>query len=123
MEALRNRPRAGEVGSYLDAIAPEAIAVTDFALHSIGVALRRHRALGEYAPFIADTVLAGGLAVLTIPTPDLGLVAETASALSLDFDDAYQYLVAERFDLVIVSLDAHFDRTPRGRKSPAEVTP
>jgi len=40
---------------------------------------------------------------------------------NLDFDDAYQYAVAEKYDLTIVSFDVDFDRTERGRKTPGEV--
>ena len=43
------------------------------------------------------------------------------SSLTLDFDDAVQYVAAERDDLTLVSLDADFDRTPRGRKTPAQA--
>jgi predicted nucleic acid-binding protein len=38
----------------------------------------------------------------------------------LDFD-AYQYVAAEKHDLVIVSFDADLDHTERGRKTPADV--
>jgi len=40
---------------------------------------------------------------------------------NLDFDDAYQYAIAEKFNLTIVSFDSDFNRTERGRKTPAEV--
>ena len=40
----------------------------------------------------------------------------------LDFDDAYQYVAAEKNDLTIVSFDKDFDRTERGRVPPSEVT-
>ena len=39
----------------------------------------------------------------------------------LDFDDAFQYVAAERFDLQLVSFDADFDHTPRGRMTPAQA--
>jgi predicted nucleic acid-binding protein len=39
----------------------------------------------------------------------------------LDFDDAYQYVAAEKYGLTIVSLDHDFDQTERGRKTPDEV--
>jgi predicted nucleic acid-binding protein len=41
--------------------------------------------------------------------------------LGLDFDDAYQYVAAEKRDLTLVSFDSDFDRTRRGRKTPGEV--
>jgi hypothetical protein len=40
---------------------------------------------------------------------------------NLDFDDAYQYVAAEKHDLTLVSFDADFDRTDRGRKTPADI--
>ena len=41
--------------------------------------------------------------------------------MGLDFDDAYQYVAAETHNLTLVSFDADFDRTERGRKTPADV--
>jgi predicted nucleic acid-binding protein len=40
---------------------------------------------------------------------------------NLDFDDAYQYVAAEKHDLTLVSFDADFDRTELGRKTPAQI--
>lgn len=34
---------------------------------------------------------------------------------------AYQYVVADRHNAIIVSLDKDFDRTERGRQTPAQV--
>jgi hypothetical protein len=39
----------------------------------------------------------------------------------LDFDDAYQYVAAERTNVGIISFDAHFDQTDRGRQTPAHI--
>ena len=44
-----------------------------------------------------------------------------AKRFSLDFDDAYQYTEAVKYDLQIVSFDTDFDRTERGRKTPAQI--
>jgi predicted nucleic acid-binding protein len=40
---------------------------------------------------------------------------------NLDFDDAYQYITAEKNDLTLVSFDADFDRTEGGKKSPEVI--
>jgi len=45
-----------------------------------------------------------------------------ASAFDFDFDDAYQYSVAEKYDFTLISFDTDFDRSKRGRKSPADVS-
>jgi len=36
----------------------------------------------------------------------------------LSFDDAYQYVAAEKFGYILISLDSDFDRTPKGRRLP-----
>ena len=36
-------------------------------------------------------------------------------------DDAYQYTIAKKYDLDIVSFDKHFELTDLGRKSPTEI--
>jgi len=40
---------------------------------------------------------------------------------NFDFDDAYQYVIAEKYNLTIISFDTDFDRTERGRKTPVEI--
>ena len=39
----------------------------------------------------------------------------------VNFDDAYQYVAAERSSATIVSFDGDFDRTKRGRQVPATI--
>nr|HID14904.1 PIN domain-containing protein [Anaerolineae bacterium] len=46
---------------------------------------------------------------------------DTNILFRLDFDDAYQYVAAEEYGLTLVSFDTDFDRTERGRKTPAQV--
>ncbi len=45
-------------------------------------------------------------------------VSDGVMRFSLDFDEAYQYVSAEKFGLTLISVDADFDRTEKGRKSP-----
>ena len=39
----------------------------------------------------------------------------------LDYDDAYQYALAEKDNLILVSFDSDFDRTKRGKATPADL--
>ena len=48
-------------------------------------------------------------------------VVENMRKYRFDYDDAFQYAIVERFNLTLVSFDADFDRTPRGRKTPVQV--
>ena len=52
---------------------------------------------------------------------DLRRVLSAMKRFHLDFDDAYQYVAAERNGLVLVSFDADFDKTYMGRKTPADI--
>ena len=54
------------------------------------------------------------------PEDTQGLV-DAMKDLGLDFDDAYQYVCSEKYNLTIVSFDGDFDGTGRGRKTPAEI--
>ena len=40
---------------------------------------------------------------------------------NFDFDDAYQYVTAEKYGLTLVSFDTDFDHTEQGRKTPGEI--
>lgn len=48
-------------------------------------------------------------------------IAGAADRFHLDFDDAYQYAVAEQYGLSIVSFDKDFDRTEKGRMEPQDL--
>jgi len=54
-------------------------------------------------------------------SPGNGRRYPSAQRFGLDFDDAYQYAVAERYGLTIISFDGDFDRTARGRKTPEDL--
>ncbi|MBS3984575.1 MAG: PIN domain-containing protein [Selenomonadales bacterium] len=49
---------------------------------------------------------------------DLRLALQLRNQYKLSFDDAYQYVAAEKFGYILISLDSDFDRTPKGRRLP-----
>lgn len=123
LEALLQQQHAEEVRRFLKHVPVDDMAISLFALHSMGVVLTARGQQIAYLDFLRD-LTQSGLAVLTIPPAELHFVVEACDALRLDFDDAYQYMVAERHDRQLVSFDGHFDHTPRGRTKPsAIVTP
>lgn len=118
LQELLGRSEAMSVRRFLTAIPSEQVHTSVFAIHSVGVVLSRHKLISLYTPFIRNVILTGGAQVVSVPTLDLPKVEETGRTLSLDFDDAYQYTAAEINNFRVVSLDADFDRTPRGRLTP-----
>ena len=62
-----------------------------------------------------------GIHVLSVKPQDLRNIRAAAKRFQLDFEDAYQYVASEKHNLTLVSFDADFDRTERGRKTPQAV--
>lgn len=83
--------------------------MTDFSLHSIGVLLFRRGIMRAYADFIAD-IKAMAIQVLALEPFDGSVLTDVALRFSLDFDDAYQYEVARRFQLTLITFDSDFDK-------------
>ena len=74
-----------------------------------------------FRQFLKDMFLGVGVAVIALSAQEMESLIEAAQRFGLDFDDAYQYAVAERYGLTIVSFDSDFDRTERGRKTPEDL--
>jgi len=62
-----------------------------------------------------------GISILSLGPEDVIELHKIAQMFNLDFDDAYQYAVAEKHNLQLISFDRDFDRTTRRRKEPLEV--
>ncbi|MDE0089280.1 MAG: PIN domain-containing protein [Candidatus Poribacteria bacterium] len=73
-----------------------------------------------FSSFLED-IIVDGVGVLSLPPEDLKMLDLTADKFNLDFDDAYQYAVAAKYELQLISFDTDFDRTERKRKEPIEV--
>jgi hypothetical protein len=95
--------------------------ISVFSLHSIGLIMMRNGRENRWPFFLKDMITSGRVKVLTLQTDDLAKVPATARQLSWDFDDAFQYVVAETYGLTIVSFDTDFDTTPLGRQTPQAV--
>jgi predicted nucleic acid-binding protein len=121
LERLLDQTRANEVGHFLDRISSERLFITDFAFHSIGVVMVRLNRKDGLSRFVQDTLIEGAVSLIHLEPGDTQHLLRIIEQFGFDFDDAYQYSAAEKYDLTIVSFDSDFDRTPRGRKTPAEI--
>ena len=120
LEVLLAQERAAEAAALLHNERGHALFVSDFSLHSIGVILYRTKQHAAYSQFLEDMERIG-TAVMALSFEDMPAVMRSAQAFNLDFDDAYQYGIAEKEDLDIVSFDRDFDRTERQRTTPEQV--
>jgi len=56
-----------------------------------------------------------------VSNEDYDELIDNRLSYGLDFDDAYQFTVCQKYNLSLVSFDADFDKIPDGRRTPAEL--
>ena len=121
LELLLDQKESASVQALLNTIVPAELNISDLAFHSIGIILYQNNAAPLFSDLVRDLFGEGGITILALNSEDIARVERVAAAFRLDFDDAYQYSVAEKFDLTLVSFDADFDRTDRKRIVPADI--
>jgi predicted nucleic acid-binding protein len=121
LELLLDRGKSDSVRTLFNTKDPADLNISDLSLHSIGIILYRKGAAGLFTDFVRDLFGNGGMQVLALSIDDICRVEQVAATFRLDFDDAYQYTIAEKYQLTLVSFDADFDRTDRKRATPAEI--
>jgi len=95
--------------------------ISDFSIHSIGVILNKRNNLEKFDKLIEDLRLVLKAILSLDHYYDLKRLINIMKAFGLDFDDAYQYRIAEKYKLTIVSFDKDFDKTKLGRRTPTEI--
>ena len=121
LERLLDQERSWEVGRFLDQVPSDQLFITDFSFHSIGIVLSRLNCVDAFLQFVRDAFIDGDVSIVRLSPEDMTKVVSAMQRFKLDFDDAYQYAVAERYGLTIVSFDSDFDHTERGRKLPKDL--
>lgn len=121
LERLLDQERSGEVGHFLDQVPSDQLFITDFSFHSVGIVLSRLDRSHAFLQFVRDAFMEGDVSLVHLGPEEMEPLLEAMQRFGLDFDDAYQYVAAERHELTIVSFDSDFDRTERGRRTPGQI--
>lgn len=121
LELLLDQQDSASVKSFLRTTLPAELSISDLAFHSIGIILYQKNAAALFSDLVRDLFGEGGITILALDSGDVVRIEQIAATFHLDFDDAYQYVVAEKFDLTLVSFDKDFDRTDRKRIVPADI--
>jgi len=122
LEYLLDQAKADEVEKLLLRASGIPMGISEFSLYSIGINMLREKQADRFIEFVDDMLVAGQVRLIRLGPPDMAAaIAESARRFGFDFDDAYQYVAAEKHNLTLVSFDADFDKTERGRKTPAEI--
>ncbi|MEW6687161.1 MAG: PIN domain-containing protein [Candidatus Edwardsbacteria bacterium] len=121
IERLLEQEHSEDVRLFLDATPSEQLCITDFSFHSIGLILWKLNQMRALSDFVKDAFIDGAVLFIHLEPEDTQRIIQVMQEFQIDFDDAYQYVAAEKYSLTIVSFDSDFDRTERRRKSPIEV--
>jgi len=121
LEYILRRPHVSQVREFFHHTDPALLHMTDFSLHTLGVIYLREQKAGDFLTFVNEDVLASGIRILSLDPGEFSRIADASTRFHLDFDDAYQYTIADLHNLTIVSYDRDFDRTEKGRKEPHDL--
>ena len=113
LEILLSQERQEACKRFLD-MAIGNICISDFSLHSIGVILFRNNKENIFQKFAKDVI--PKVRIVTLSKESYKDLVEIRNKLELDFDDAYQYKVANDYNLEIVTMDNDFKKVKRDIK-------
>lgn len=120
LEVLLDQEKSGEVQSFFARI-NDTFYISDFSLFSIGIILFRLKKVTIFSDFIRDVFINGGVRIIHLEINDLSRLFEIQNQYNLDFDDSYQYTIAEKYRFTLLSYDHDFDKTERGRRTPGDI--
>lgn len=121
LEILLEQEMADKAEDFLRNVPAEQLHVSDFSLYSIGIILFRVGKHEVFSEFVRDVFVKGGATLLRLSFFDFDDVIKASEEFNLDFDDAYQYTLAKKYNLRIVSFDSDFDKTDLGRLLPGQI--
>lgn len=121
LEIILEQEKADEAKALLAKAADHDLFVSDYSLHSIGLLLFRRKQHDVFQTFLRDIAINAGVTMVSLSPDDMEATVDVAAKYDLDFDDSYQYVAAQRYNLTLVSFDSDFDRTERGRRTPAGI--
>ncbi len=117
LELLLNQEKADEVKIFLEKIKDKDLYITSFSLYSICIFLSRVKKYDILENFISDLTL-NWVEVINAEMSDIKGIIECQKLYNLDFDDALQYYIANLYEIILISYDADFNKTPEGRITP-----
>jgi predicted nucleic acid-binding protein len=121
LERLLDQEKSEIASRFFNLISIEDLFVSDFSIHSIGVILSRLKKFEVFEKFIDDLFVNGQIEQLSLDPNDLLDVISNIQKFNLDFDDAYQLSVSQKYDLVIVTFDKDFNTKGIRKNTPEEI--
>jgi predicted nucleic acid-binding protein len=121
LEIFLQGERSPEAKRFLRITPFSNIYVTDLTIYSIGLALFKADKQDAYIQFLNDLFNNGEVWRVQLMIDNMPRVSEIAHQYQLNFHDAYQYVSAEIYSLILVSFNNVYDRTENGYKTPVSL--
>lgn len=121
LERLLDQDKSDIVSKFLDTIPLDQIFISDFALHSIGVIMSRLKRLDILDKFVNDLFFNGLIEQLVLDPHDFVDIISNIENYKLDFDDAYQLTVSQKYEMTIVTFDKDFNIKGINKMTPDEI--
>jgi predicted nucleic acid-binding protein len=117
LEILLAQPKAQAAQRFINSQQQGSLALSNYSLDGIGLKLywaKKIDVLEQFGRELKDAEIT----ILTIEPQDLGALVKNIKKWNLDFDVAYQYTLAQKYSLELVSFDKDFDKTDIVRIEP-----
>ena len=108
LERLLDQERSKEVGDLFTRVSSEQFFLTDFSFHSIGIVLTKLKQTEGWMQFVRDILIDGTVTLIYLDPHDMLRLVEVMKQFNLDFDDAYQYTSAEKYNLTNLNFALSF---------------
>ncbi len=122
LERLLDQEKSNDVKQFLNDVPSSNLAISDFSLHSIGVILFHLKKEEAFTKFTTDIFRNENVQLLSLSGMDHVEMPSIRKKFKLDFDDSYQYLIAKKYKLKIVSFDKDFLKTDGTVLDPVTAT-
>jgi uncharacterized protein len=121
LELCLDQEKSDEVESFLNRISLDKIFLSEFSLNSIGIILVKRKQYDVFSFLLADLKNAG-IGLIRLDLNEIENIRNISQKFNLDYDDSYQYVISEKYNLEIISYDKDFDKTDKKRKTPKDIS-
>jgi predicted nucleic acid-binding protein len=111
LERLLDQEKSNHVKLFLESIPSSNLAISDFTLHSIGVILFHLKKPEIYTTFLMDIFVNEDVQLCALNGMEHADILHSFNNFKIDFDDSYQYLIAKKYGIPMVSFDKDFKKT------------
>ena len=96
LEVILEQKNYASARAFLAETPGESLCVSDYSLHSIGLFLFKRGKHHEFEQMLEDLLGRLMVNVLSLQGLELTQVGKFAGKFNMDFDDAYQYAIADK---------------------------